>query len=413
MTAAVLSTGTELTRGELVNTNATWLADALTGLGFDVTALDTVADDAARLAATLVRLGAEHDLVVCTGGLGPTTDDLTNATVAEVLGVPLERDETSLEAIRVRLARFGRPLAASNAKQADFPRGATILPNAWGTAPGFAVRLGRALACFLPGVPSEMEAIFRAHLVPLLEPLPHVARHQIRLRTFGMAESEVNDRLAGIEAAHRVVIGYRATLPEIEVKVLAEGTDRSDAEARARAAADEVRTRLGTTVYGEGTTTLPAVLLKLLRERGLTLALAESCTGGLAGELVTNIAGASRVFLGGAVVYQNEAKTELLGVDARLIAEHGAVSREVALAMAEGARTRLKANVGLAFTGIAGPDGGTATKPVGLVHIALSRAEGSRHLERVFPGTREQVRRRAVFAGFALLRRELLGESPA
>ena len=413
MTAAILSTGTELTRGELVNTNATWLADALTGAGFDVVALDTVGDDEAALADALTRLGAEHDVIVCTGGLGPTTDDLTSATVAKLLGVPLERHAESLEAIRARLARYGFPLSETNAKQADFPRGATILPNAWGTAPGFAVQLGRALACFLPGVPSEMAAIFGAHVAPLLEPLPHVARHQVRLRTFGMAESQVNDRLAGIEAAHGVLIGYRASLPEIEVKVLAEGADRSDAERRAKAAADEVRARLGSVVYGEGTTTLPAVLLELLRARGLTLAVAESCTGGLAAELVTHVAGASRVFLGGVVAYQNEVKTELLGVDARLIAEHGAVSREVALAMAEGVRTRLKASLGLAFTGIAGPDGGTPTKPVGLVHVAISRADGSGHVERVFPGTREQVRRRAVFAGFTLIRRTLLGEPTA
>jgi nicotinamide-nucleotide amidase len=411
MTAAVLSTGTELTRGELVNTNATWLADALTSSGFDVVALDTVGDDEARLAAALTRLGAEHDVIVCTGGLGPTTDDLTSATVARILGVPLERDAASLEAIRARLARFGRPLADSNAKQADFPRGATILPNAWGTAPGFAVRLGRALACFLPGVPSEMEAMFSTHVVPLLASLPHVARRQIRLRTFGLAESEVNDRLAGIEAAHRVVIGYRATLPEIEVKVLAEGTDAAEAERRARTAVDEVRARLGAAVYGEGSTTLPAVLLELLGERRLTLAVAESCTGGLAQELLTRVPGASRVFLGGAVVYQNAAKTELLGMDPALIAEHGAVSAQVALAMADGVRGRLRASIGLAFTGIAGPDGGTPTKPVGLVHLGLSHAEGNRHVERVFPGTREQVRRRAVFAGFALIRRELLGES--
>jgi nicotinamide-nucleotide amidase len=410
MTAAVLSTGTELTRGELINTNATWLANALTVAGFEVAALDTVADDEARLGRALERLGGEHDFVVCTGGLGPTTDDLTSAVVARLLGVPLVRHEPSLQAIRERFERFRRPFAASNAKQADFPQGATILPNSWGTAPGFAVRLGRALACFLPGVPNEMQAIFSAHVAPLLESLPHAARHQIRLRTFGMAESEVNDRLAGIEAAHGVVIGYRASSPEIEVKVLAEGTDRNDAEARARRAADEVRSRLGTVVYAEGTTTLPAVVLELMRERGLTLALAESCTGGLAGALVTSIPGASRVFLGGAVVYQNEAKTELVGVDPRLVAEHGAVSREVALAMAEGVRQRLKSSIGLAFTGIAGPDGGTPTKPVGLVHIALSRAEGTSHVERTFPGTREQVQKRAAFAGFALLRRELLGE---
>ena len=414
MTAAVLSTGTELTRGELVNTNATWLADSLTGLGFDVVALDTVGDDTARLRDALVRLGAEHRLIVCTGGLGPTTDDLTTATVADLLQVPLERDQTSLAAIEERLSRFGRPLAHSNAKQADFPRGATILPNAWGTAPGFAVRIGRALACFLPGVPREMQPMFEAHVVPLLEPLPRAIRRQIRLRTFGLPESEVNDRLAGIAAAYGVTLGYRASLPEIEVKVLAESASQAEADRNARAAADEVRARLGpTVVYGEGTQSFPASLLELLGERGLTLAIAESCTGGLAEELLTRVPGASRVFWGGVVAYQNEVKTKLLGVDPRLLAANGAVSREVACAMAEGVRAALGASLGLSFTGIAGPDGGTADKPVGLVHFALARAGGTLAVEKVFVGTREQVRRRAVFAGFSLIRRELLGDAVA
>jgi nicotinamide-nucleotide amidase len=412
MTAAVLSTGTELTRGELVNTNATWLADALTGLGFDVVALDTVGDDQGRIRATLLRLGAEHDLVVCTGGLGPTTDDLTSATVAELLGVPLERDAASLAAIGERLARLGRPLAESNAKQADFPRGATILPNAWGTAPGFALRIGRALACFLPGVPREMEPMFENRVVPLLAGLPRAIRHQIRLRTFGLAESEVNDRLAGVATTYGVTLGYRASLPEIEVKVLAEAPSRGEAEKRARSAADEIHARLGSlVVYGEGTRSFPASLLELLAERGLTLGVAESCTGGLAEELLTRVPGASRVFLGGVVAYQNEVKTKLLGVDPALIAAHGAVSGEVARAMAEGVRRALGASLGLSFTGIAGPDGGSTEKPVGLVHFAVSGLDGTSAAERVFAGTREQVRRRAVFAGFSLIRRRLLGEA--
>jgi nicotinamide-nucleotide amidase len=408
MSAAVLSTGTELTRGELVNTNATWLAEALTELGFDVVALDTVGDDASRIAAALTRLGAEHDVIVCTGGLGPTTDDLTSATVADLLGVPLERDEASLAAIRERFTRVGRTFVGTNAKQADFPRGAQILPNAWGTAPGFAVHVGRALACFLPGVPSEMENMFRAHLTPLLEALPRAHRHQIRLKTFGLSEAEVNDRLAGLEASHEVRVGYRASMAEIEVKLLAHGASDEEAARRARLAADEARTRLGAIVYGEGKVTLAGALLEQLFEQKLTLAVAESCTGGLAQELVTSVPGASRVFAGGVVTYANEVKTALLGVDPGLLAAHGAVSVEVARAMAEGVRARLGASLGLSFTGIAGPDGGSPDKPVGLVHFALASEAGTVAAQRVFPGSREQVRRRAVFAGFSLVRRHLL-----
>jgi nicotinamide-nucleotide amidase len=412
MTAAVLCTGTELTRGELVNTNATWLAEALTTLGFEVAAIDTVDDHAGRIESALRRLGAEHDVLVCTGGLGPTTDDLTSLCVAGVLGVPLERDAASLEVIRARLERVGRALSASNAKQADFPSGATILPNPNGTAPGFAVRLGRAAAFFMPGVPLEMKAMFHANVASVIQPLVAERSHQTLLRTFGLPESEVNDRLAGLEAAHGVTIGYRARLPEIEVKVLARAAGAEEARARSEAAAAEARARLGDdAVYGEGATSLPEVVCRLLEGRSLTLAAAESCTGGLVAELVTNVPGASRTFLGGAVTYSNASKTELLGVDEALLATHGAVSQEVARAMAEGARRRFGSSVALAVTGIAGPDGGSADKPVGLVHWAVASKAGVVAKHAVFSGAREQVRRRAAFAALALVRRVVRGLS--
>jgi len=407
-TAAVLATGTELTRGELVNTNATWLAEALTSFGFDVVELATVGDDAARIRSALERLSSSARVIVCTGGLGPTTDDLTTAVVAELLGVPLARDATSYEALRERFARFGRSVSESNATQADFPVGATILPNEPGTAPGFGVTLGNALAYFLPGVPSEMKAMFEARVLPLLAPIERAARHQIRLRAFGVPESEVIDKLAGLEAQHGVVLGYRASLAELEVKVLAAGTSASDAEARARAAADEVRARLGSAIFGEGTVNLPSVMVALLAERGATLALAESCTGGLGAELVTRVPGASRVFVGGLVTYSNELKQRLLGVDAALLASHGAVSEPVARAMAEGARAATGATFALAFTGIAGPTGGSAEKPVGLVHLALAAPSGTTVDHRVFPGARDDIRRRSVYWGLGMLRRALL-----
>jgi nicotinamide-nucleotide amidase len=235
-------------------------------------------------------------------------------------------------------------------------------------------------------------------------------RRQIVLRSFGLPESEVNDRLAGVESAYGVTIGYRASLPEIEVKVLAQAVSSDAALELARRAADDVRARLGDHVYGEGFGSLPEHVAGLLAERGLSLATAESCTGGLAAELVTRIPGSSRYFLGGVVVYANSAKTELLGVPAALLAEHGAVSAQVARAMAEGVRTRLGADLGLAFTGIAGPDGGTAQKPVGLVHWALAGAAGTELRERVFSGGRLDIRRRAAFAGFDLIRRSVYSQ---
>jgi len=407
MTAAVLCIGTELTRGELLNSNATWLAESLTRIGLEVTAVDCVDDDRGRIEAYLRRLSGEHQLLVCTGGLGPTTDDITTECAARVAGVGLVRDADSLSQIEARLARFGVKLAASNAKQADFPMGARILPNPNGTAPGFSVRLGGATAYFMPGVPAEMKSMFEASIEPDLAALVSEPRRQIVLRCFGLPESEVNDRLSGLESAFGVTIGYRASLPEIEVKVLAQAASSDAALAVARRAADEVRARLGDHVYGEGFGSLPEHVGGLLAERGLTLAIGESCTGGLAAELVTRIAGSSRYFLGAAVVYANSAKTELLGVPPALIAEHGAVSAAVARAMAEGVRTRLGADLGLAFTGIAGPDGGTPEKPVGLVHWALATASGTQLRERVLSGRRLDIRRRAAFAGFDLIRRSL------
>lgn len=408
MTAAVLCIGTELTRGELLNSNATWLAESLTRIGLEVTAVDCVDDDRARIEACLRRLAAEHRAIVCTGGLGPTTDDITTECAARVAGVPLVRDPASLEHIGERLRRFGRPeMAASNAKQADFPVGARILPNPNGTAPGFSVTLGGAGAYFMPGVPSEMKAMFDTHVAPELAGLVTEFRHQIVLRCFGMPESECNERMAGLEEEYGVYVGYRASMPEIEVKLLARAATAEAARELSRRAADDARHRLGDAVYGEGFGSLPEHLGAMLAERGRTLAIAESCTGGLAAELMTRTPGSSRYFLGGAVVYANSAKSALLGVPAELIARHGAVSAEVAGAMAEGVRQRLGADFGLAFTGIAGPDGGTDEKPVGLVHWALSSAAGTERKERVFTGDRLVVRRRAVFSGLDTVRRAL------
>jgi nicotinamide-nucleotide amidase len=409
MTAAVLCIGTELTRGEIVNTNATWLSETLTGLGFEVTEVECVDDDRSRIQSTLARMGSEHEVIVSTGGLGPTTDDITSECAAAVLGVPLERDAESLAAIRKRMERFGRKMAASNEKQADFPRGASVLPNRKGTAPGFAIRLPRAHAFFLPGVPREMKTMFGELVAPEIEPLVEERLVQVRLKTFGMTESGVNDRLAGIEDEHNVVIGYRAHFPEIEVKLLARATSREEAERRARGAADEVRGRLGPdTVYGEGDVTFSEALGGLLEERGWMLGLAESCTGGQAAALLTERSGASAYFAGGVVSYANTIKQQVLGVPPALIESKGAVSSEVARAMAEGARRLLGVDITLALTGIAGPTGGTPEKPVGLVHYAVATAGGTSDRRMVWPGSRAQVQRISAFAGLALIRSVLL-----
>ncbi|MBX3183822.1 MAG: CinA family nicotinamide mononucleotide deamidase-related protein [Polyangiaceae bacterium] len=371
--AAVLSIGTELTRGEIENTNQTWLATELTALGVSVTALDTVADVPTDICEALARLAARHHLIVCTGGLGPTTDDLTSHSVATLLGVPLERDAATVTHLTELFARWGREVSASNLSQADFPRGATVLPNPVGTAPGFAVSIGQTRAFFMPGVPREMKRMFHDHVAPFVRGLtPGVHLAQVRLRSFGLPESQVNDLLAGVEEAHQVTLGYRAHFPEIEVKVLARRDAASAAEEAAETAAREVTRRLGRAMYGEGSAALPQVVGERLGALGLQLVTAESCTGGLISQLITEAPGASAYFTASAVTYSNESKQRLLGVRAETLAAHGAVSEEVAREMALGALTHLNGDVSIAVTGVAGPGGGTEAKPVGLVHYAVA-----------------------------------------
>jgi nicotinamide-nucleotide amidase len=406
MTCAVLSIGTELTRGELVNSNAAWLAAELTAIGFEVLEHDVVDDDRARIGAALSRLSTEARVVVATGGLGPTTDDLTTDAVARLLGVPLERDTTSLEHIRRRLEKFGRTLTETNAKQADFPAGATILPNPAGTAPGFCVRVGACEAYFMPGVPREMRQMFEEQIVPRIRPLAPNTHVQSHLRLFGLPESLVGEKLAGVERDYPgTTIGYRAHFPEVEVKVLARAATHAAAAALCERATAEVRARLTTYVYGEADDTFAGVIGRVLRSGGWTLAIAESCTGGLVGSLLTKEPGASDFLLLDAVTYANSAKSRILGVDEETIRWHGAVSPEVATAMAAGARRVSGADLALSLTGIAGPSGGSEAKPVGTVYIAVARPDGTvdvRH--RIFGGDRAQIQTLAAYAGLQLVR---------
>lgn len=405
MTAAVLSIGTELSRGELVNTNGPWLAGQLVAIGFEVFEHAIVDDDRARIIAALERLARTASIIVCTGGLGPTTDDLTTEAVASALGVALLRDETSLEHIRRRFDKLGRTMSDSNAKQADFPEGAEVLPNPIGTAPGFSVRVGRSTAFFMPGVPREMTRMFDEQVTPRIRAIAPNDTHQIKLKTFGLPESVVGEKLAGIEAAYDgVIIGYRAHFPEIEVKVLAKAASQASAREACEKAAAEVRQRLGDVIYGEGDDTFASVVGRVLRNRSLTLALAESCTGGLVGSMLTREPGASDFLLLDAVTYANSAKTSVLGVDEDILRAHGAVSSEVAAAMAEGARRASGADVALSLTGVAGPTGGSEAKPVGTVFLAVTGARGTDVKHRLFSGERSQIQVIAAYAGLQLLR---------
>lgn len=409
--AAIVCIGTELTRGEIQNTNATWLAERLTAQGLDVVSIESVADDAAAILRALERSSAEARIVAVTGGLGPTTDDITSTTVARWLGVPQLRDPAVLAGLEQRLSRLGRSLTASNAQQADFPEGAAILENPNGTAPGFSVVRGTCRLFFMPGVPREMRPMCERFVLPEARSLVQGAQHQVRLRCFGLPESLVNDRLAGIESEYAVRIAYRAHFPEIEVKLVALGADAAAAQQTAERAANVARERLGTVIYAEGERDLPQAVGELLRERRRTLSLAESCTGGLVGSLLTAHP-ASDFLLGGVISYANQVKVEQLGVDPAVLEAHGAVSAAVARQMADGARHRFHSDLALSLTGIAGPSGATPEKPVGLVYYALSteRETVVRDIN-VSQRPREGVQLYAAWCGLNLIREHLLGGS--
>jgi nicotinamide-nucleotide amidase len=411
MTAALLSIGTELTRGELVNTNAAWLAEELTKLGFEVVEHATVDDDIDRIVTLLRRLSETHRIVIATGGLGPTSDDLTTAAAAKAAGLALRREQSVVEDIRRKFEAFGRVMPESNAKQADFPEGASVLSNPVGTAPGFALDMGGARFFFMPGVPREMKHIFGESIVPAIAALAERLTHQVHIKTFGMTESGVAQALRGVEDEFPgIKLGYRAHFPEIEVKVHARADSAAQAERLSHAAAEKVRAILGTAVFGGEADSFAEVVGNALRDRGKTLAVAESCTGGQVGEMLTRAPGASNYLLLDAVVYANSAKEAVLGVSPELLRAHGAVSAESAAAMAEGVLRIAGADLAVSITGVAGPGGGTDDKPVGTVWFGLARkGEPTVTLHRKLPWSRDRIQTLSSYIALELVRRAVLG----
>jgi nicotinamide-nucleotide amidase len=411
MTAAILSIGTELTRGELINTNAAWLGDELTKLGFEVTEHATVDDDLDRMVTQIRRFSEHHRVVIATGGLGPTSDDLTTLAAARAGGVGLRRDERVVEGIRQKFQAFGRVMPESNAKQGDFPERADVLPNPVGTAPGFAMTIGGARLFFVPGVPREMKHIFRESILPAIAALAERRTHQVHIRTFGMTESGVAQAIRHLEQKHEgLTLGYRAHFPEIEVKVHVRAPTERAATERAAEIADEVRGILGDAVFGGKEDSFAEVVGALLRDKGKTLAVAESCTGGQVGAMLTGFPGASDFLLLDAVVYANSAKEAVLGVSPELLRAHGAVSAETAASMAEGALRVAGADIAVSITGIAGPGGGTEDKPVGTVFFGLARKGAptiTKH--RKLPWGRDRVQTLSAYVALELVRRAVLG----
>jgi len=413
--AEVLAIGSELLGPLRSETNSLWLTERLLDAGIEVTARTTVADDLALLESAFRGALGRADVVIATGGLGPTADDLTREAAAAATGRPLRRDPGILEALRARFARYGRTMSATNEKQADVIEGAEALANARGTAPGQVLGAGDRLLVILPGPPGEMKPMFEEQVLPRLRAragATRVVRRRV-LRIAAMPESEVDEIAAPVygrfENPKTTILGAAG---QVELHLVAQGDDVAQAEERIEALALELRAALAHRLYDENGRDLPHVVVDLLRGLGLTLSLAESCTGGLLSARLTEVPGASAVLERAFVTYANRAKIEEVGVDPALLEHHGAVSAEVAAAMAEGARRVAGTDVGVGITGIAGPDGGSALKPVGLVFVATAGRAGARVRRSLFPGGRERVRFQATQVALEMVRRGLLGLPP-
>ena len=418
MKAAFLAIGDEIVGGLTTDTNSGFMAGELRAVGVEPVAGFSVTDDEDAIVRALERALEEAELVVCTGGLGPTADDLTTASVARLAGRALRLDGASLAAIEERFRSRGMEMPANNRKQALIPEGAEVVPNPNGTAPGFILPVERGgaarfVACF-PGVPRETRAMVRETLVPWVRARSPGTRFASRVfSTFGLAESRLDELLAGVVEDGEARLAFRAAFPKIQARLTVSGAPGDDLEGRLDALEARVRGRLGAHLYAVGDEGMEETVGRLLRERRLTLAVAESCTGGLIGHRITDVPGSSEYFLLGVATYSNEAKERVLGVRAETLAAHGAVSAETAAEMAEGVRRLAGADLGVSTTGIAGPGGGTPEKPVGTVCVGLAW-EGGSWSRRYDLGTRERGWVKGMTAQIALdrVRRHLLGEEP-
>jgi nicotinamide-nucleotide amidase len=379
----IINTGSELILGHVLNTHQQWLCRELGNLGFRVERQTLVADASRAIQQTVQESMARADVILTTGGLGPTSDDMTRDLIAEMLGRKLIEDPAVLENIEKFFVTRHRTMTTRSRLQAQVPEGAQVIPNRHGTAPGLALEVDpnpfrpggkKSLLIMLPGPPRELHPMFSDQVVPLLKKFSNVPEifSSVVLKTTGLGESIVEEKISAplnsfVERG--LEIGYCARVGEVEVRLSAKGVDASTIVSDAE---KQVRDEIGAHIFGAGGDTLESVVVRLCREQKKTLALAESCTGGLIAHRITNVPGASEIFLHGVVSYSNEAKKKLLGVRGETLEKFGAVSQEVAAEMAQGARAGIGADFALAVTGIAGPTGGTANKPVGTVFIALA-----------------------------------------
>jgi len=410
--AVLIAIGNELLLGQTQDTNSAWLAERLAAVGIRTKLTLTVGDDVAQITWAFRHASEQAEVVIATGGLGPTPDDLTREGLAEAMGVSLVENAACLEQIKAYFARRGRPMRESNRRQALIPVGAEPIENTGGTAPGIRARVGQATVYVTPGVPREMREMFDRSIQPDL-PADAAGRAIVRrtILAYGAGESDIAGRISDLmQRGRNPLVGTTPHETIISVRIVAEADSADQAERLAERDAAEVRRRLGDLVFGEGEATLADAVADLLLKAASTVATAESCTAGLLAKMLTDVSGSSGYFLRGYITYSNESKIEMLGVPPEMIERHGAVSEQVARAMASRCKAAARADYAIAITGIAGPTGGTAEKPVGLVYVGLAGPAGcevgrfnfGEHL------LRWQVRDRACKAALNMLRLTLL-----
>lgn len=410
MNAEIICIGTELLLGNIVNTDATDVAQTLSEMGISVYRYTAVGDNPERLAEVVQAAARRADLLITTGGLGPTLDDLSKQTVAAAFGKKLVHHPECEADIRAYFERLHRPMTPNNLLQAMLPEGCTVLKNDWGTAPGCVFDAEGVKVIMLPGPPRECRAMLRYRVAPYLKSLSGQTIHSRYVHIFGMGESQVESLLHDLmEQSSNPTVAPYAKEGEVMLRITAAASSQAEAETMIEPVAAQIRTVLGPLIYTEEYDSLEQTCLNLLRQAGKTLASAESCTGGYIAKRMTDLPGSSAVFVGGVVAYTVPVKEQLLGVPAGLIERCGVVSVEVAAAMAEGVRARLGSSFGIGVTGLAGPDGDGSNRPVGLVYVALSNGDNTwvRAIQQT--GERERVRYIAGHHAFDMLRRVLTG----
>ncbi len=405
----IITTGDEVMQGVILDTNSRWISERCVAFGHDIVRRSSVKDDIDDISGLLREAAGRADAVIVTGGLGPTSDDLTIEAAAAAFGLELILNEGVLSAMKDFFRRIGREFSSSNEKQALIPEGGEVLPNRLGTAPGVHLRASSSDFFFLPGVPKELYAMFDDSLAPWLASCSDCSRGEITLRCFGMPEAQIDENLRGAEL-FGARLSFRVSFPEILLKLVAVGKNQDEVQNILDKSSSSLKSKLGDVIYAEGDLSLYSVVGRMLSERGLSISTAESCTGGLIASSITDVPGSSVYFDRGFVVYSNRAKVELLGVDEDILRIHGAVSPQTAVAMADGARRSSSSDYAVAVTGIAGPGGGTPEKPVGLVYIAISSADGARAFKYNFSRDRLWFKSMAAATAIDLVRRHLVGK---